>query len=267
MEIDDSQLNETNSNRVEKCEDKKDISASGEKGSNSSNLSGTSDSNLNLKEGSGNKGFQDRRRLRRNVNDGKNSYNKDWMDIERKNLQAYEYLCHVEEAKEWIERCIEEKIDSKQFEEQLRRGIVLAKLARIIQPGVVKKIFDAEKLQFRHSDNINYLFTVMKNINFPENFVFELTDLYDKKNIPKVIYCLHALSHYLEVTGFLHPAVKDLVGQLEFSEEQLNTVQENFEENGLQLPQFRNVEAAVQKEMVGKNQLTEEEKRELYYKK
>ncbi|OUM62177.1 hypothetical protein PIROE2DRAFT_11627, partial [Piromyces sp. E2] len=78
-------------------------------------------------------------------------------------------------------------------------------------------------------------------------------------------------SHFLEVTGFLHPAVKDLVGKLEFSEEQLNTVQENFEENGLQLPQFRNIEAAVQKEMVEMNiieepQLSEEEKRELYYK-
>lgn len=25
-------------------------------------------------------------------------------------------------------------------------------------------------------------------------FIFELTDLYDKKNIPKVIYCIHALA-------------------------------------------------------------------------
>jgi len=108
----------------------------------------------------------------------------------------------------------------------------------------------------------------MRNIKFPENFIFELTDLYDKKNIPKVIYCLHALSHFLEVTGFLHPAVKDLVGKLEFSEEQLNIVQENFEENGLQLPQFKNVEAAVQKEMNESHVpvLTEEQKRELYYK-
>ncbi|ORX51088.1 hypothetical protein BCR36DRAFT_351608 [Piromyces finnis] len=276
MDIDDStQLNETvdSDNLLNQVEEKNDISASGEKGSNNSDLSSTSERSINSpsKDGNGNKLFQDRRRLRKIAKEGEHEYNKDWMDIERKNLQAYEYLCHVEEAKEWIERCIEEKIDSKEFEEQLRRGIVLAKLAKIIQPGSVKKIFDAEKLQFRHSDNINYLFTVMKNINFPENFVFELTDLYDKKNIPKVIYCLHALSHFLEVTGFLHPAVKDLVGKLEFSEEQLNTVQENFEENGLQLPQFKNVEAAVHKEMVEMHrveepELTEEEKRELYYK-
>jgi len=252
---------------------KNDISASGKRGSNSSNLSGKSDNYVSPSavanvSGENNKLFQDRRRLRKHTEDGGDGgYNKEWMDIERKNIQAYEYLCHVEEARDWIERCIEEEIDSKTFEEQLRRGILLAKLANIIQPGSVKKIFDAEKLQYRHSDNINYLFTVMRNIKFPENFIFELTDLYDKKNIPKVIYCLHALSHFLEVTGFLHPAVKDLVGKLEFSEEQLNTVQEGFEESGLQLPQFKNVVAAVNKEMSnGPPVLTEEQKRELYYK-
>jgi len=266
MEVDNTQSN--GSSVKNSCSSldggsKHDISATGNRGSNSSNLSGTSEKSGTSPAKEGNKLFQDRRRLRKNNNEtGEGGYNKEWMDIERKNIQAYEYLCHVEEAKEWIERCIGEPIDSKEFEEQLRRGIVLAKLADIIQPGVVKKIFDAEKLQYRHSDNINCLFTVMKNINFPDNFVFELTDVYDKKNIPKVIYCLHALSHFLEVTGFLHPAVKDLVGKLEFSEEQLNTVQENFEENGIQLPQFSNVEAAVQKEM----KLTEEEKRELYFK-
>jgi len=268
MEVDNTSVQNSNTS-LDKCEAKNDISASGKRGSNNSNLSSNSEQSLNSpNKGEGNsKIFSDRRRLRKQNNEnGEGGYNKEWMDIERKNIQAYEYLCHVEEAKEWMERCIEEKIDSKEFEEQLRRGIILAKLAKIIQPGVVKKIFDAEKLQYRHSDNINYLFTVMKNINFPENFIFELTDLYDKKNIPKVIYCLHALSHFLEVTGFLHPAVKDLVGKLEFSEEQLNTVQENFEENGLQLPQFKNVEAAVQKEMGQKVELTEEEKRELYYK-
>ncbi|ORX84099.1 hypothetical protein BCR32DRAFT_218164 [Anaeromyces robustus] len=265
MDVDSStQLNESTKNSnasLNKCEN--DISASGKRGSNSSNLSSTSERSLTSKGDGSSKLFQDRRRLRKHEGGEGDGYNKEWMDIERKKIQAYEYLCHVEEAKEWIERCIDEKINSKEFEEQLRRGIVLAKLAKIIQPGVVKKIFDAEKLQYRHSDNINYLFTVMRNINFPEIFIFELTDLYDKKNIPKVIYCLHALSHFLQVTGFLHPAVKDLVGKLEFSEEQLNIVQENFEENGLQLPQFSNVEAALQKE-IG-NTLTEEEKRNIYY--
>jgi hypothetical protein len=28
-----------------------------------------------------------------------------------------------------------------------------------------------------------------------QGFIFELTDLYEKKNIPKVIYCIHALRY------------------------------------------------------------------------
>jgi hypothetical protein len=282
MEVEDSsQLNESivNQDQDQQCETQNDISASGKRGSDDSNLSNNNENELvspTTKGEVNNKLFQDRRRLRKNNNENATGgYNKEWMDIERKNIQAYEYLCHVEEARDWIERCIGEEIDSKSFEEQLRRGVILAKLAKIIKPEVVKKIFDAEKLQYRHSDNINYLFEAMKKINFPENFIFELTDLYDKKNIPKVIYCLHALSHYLEVTGFLHPAVKNFVGKLEFSEEELNNLQEDFKASGIILPQFRNVEAAVQKEISNsmanltsdseKKPLTEEEKRDLYY--
>lgn len=29
----------------------------------------------------------------------------------------------------------------------------------------------------------------------PQGFIFELTDLYEKKNFPKVIYCIHALRY------------------------------------------------------------------------
>lgn len=29
----------------------------------------------------------------------------------------------------------------------------------------------------------------------PQTFIFELTDLYDKKNMPKVIYCIHVLRY------------------------------------------------------------------------
>ena len=31
-----------------------------------------------------------------------------------------------------------------------------------------------------------------------KGFIFELTDLYEKKNIPKVIYCIHALRCWIK---------------------------------------------------------------------
>jgi len=47
-------------------------------------------------------------------------------------------------------------------------------------------------------------------------FRFETVDLYDAKNLPKVIYCLHALSHLMARRG-LTSKMHDLVGQLDFT--------------------------------------------------
>ncbi|KAJ3056588.1 hypothetical protein HK097_005751 [Rhizophlyctis rosea] len=188
------------------------------------------------------------------------------LDKERSLLQAYEYLCHIGEAKEWIEACIKEQIAPiEQLDEELRNGIVLARLARTFEPKAVKKIFeDRTKLQFRHSDNINYLFDAMRQVGLPEVFFFELTDLYDKKNIPKVIYCIHALSHLLAKKG-LAPAMKNLVGQLSFTDEQLDATQQELDESGVTLPSFSGVGDALKKELKEEPVLTEEQKRDLYF--
>ena len=67
-----------------------------------------------------------------------------WMDRQRHDLASYEYLCHVGEAQQWIEGCLEEEtgFGVTEMEEGLRDGVVLAKLARVFQGDkVVKKIW------------------------------------------------------------------------------------------------------------------------------
>ncbi len=137
-----------------------------------------------------------------------------WADTQRHLIQAYEYLCHVGEAQQWIEGCLGEELGFGvvDMEESLRNGVVLAKLVRVFQgEAVVRRIYEAPKLDFRHSDNINYFFNFVRHVGLPEvganflvllrrlcpeqSFIFELTDLYEKKNLPKVIYCIHALRY------------------------------------------------------------------------
>ncbi|KAF1796214.1 hypothetical protein FB192DRAFT_1425310 [Mucor lusitanicus] len=66
-------------------------------------------------------------------------HNSQWMDKQRNNLLAYEYLCHIGEAKEWIEDCLQDEIDPIiKLEESMRNGIVLAKLADWFAPGIVR---------------------------------------------------------------------------------------------------------------------------------
>ncbi|KAG0183108.1 hypothetical protein DFQ29_009806 [Apophysomyces sp. BC1021] len=172
-----------------------------------------------------------------------------WMDKQRNNLLAYEYLCHIGEAKEWIEDCLQEELDPIiHLEESVRDGVILAKLADWFAPGVVRKIFYDTRLQYRHSDNINYFFRALQIVRLPQIFWFELTDIYDKKNIPKVIYCIHALSHLLARRN-MAPTIKNLLGQLEFTNEELNATQRILDLSGVTMPNFKNVGFSLRKEM------------------
>jgi hypothetical protein len=95
-----------------------------------------------------------------------------WMDYERKKLLAYEYLCHIGEAKEWMEACIEEELpQASELEQNLRNGVILAKLTRFFEPILVKKIYDEISempLSWRHSENINYFFRGIRKVGLPQ---------------------------------------------------------------------------------------------------
>ncbi|KAJ1801635.1 iqgap- protein [Coemansia sp. RSA 2399] len=191
--------------------------------------------------------------------------NKNWCDVERQNLAAYEYLCHVSEAKEWIEACIKEPLPSiESLEDSLRDGVALAKLAQQFCPEAVGKIYEDKSVQsakeggapklltngvrrrfvFKYTDNINFFLSAIRQVRLPRLFHFELTDLYDRKNMPRVIYCLHALSHFLLRMG-IAPEMRDLVGHLEFSEDQLKQTQAELDNLGANMPSFQNIDSSI----------------------
>ncbi len=178
------------------------------------------------------------------------SSNSKWMDTQRHLLQAYEYLCHCGEAKEWMEHHVGEVLAASvvEMEESMRNGIFLAKLARVFEPSCVPKIFAHPKLQYKHTDNVNYFFRAVAQIGLPAFFHFELTDLYEKKNFPKVVYCVHALSHILARQGRARK-VGNLVGKLEFTDDQLQQTQRGLDAAGVSMPQFGALGSKLAKEM------------------
>ncbi|EEP76866.1 conserved hypothetical protein [Uncinocarpus reesii 1704] len=164
---------------------------------------------------------------------------RDWMDKQRQFLQAYEYLCHIGEAKEWIEDVIHKPIPPiVQLEEALRDGITLAEVVQALYPNRILRIFRHPKLQFRHSDNIALFFQFLNEVELPEVFRFELIDLYEKKNIPKVIHCIHALSWLLFKKGIVDFRIGNLVGQLEFERHELEQTQRGLDKAGVPMPSF-----------------------------
>jgi Ras GTPase-activating-like protein IQGAP2/3 len=202
-------------------------------------------------------GLHGRRRLQRSdkTQDGRvssalaknNGYGwegRNWMDKKRQFLQAYEYLCHIGEAKEWIEDILQRPIPPiVQLEETLRDGVTLAEIVDSLCPERRIRIFRHPKLQFRHSDNIAAFFRFLAELELPDLFRFELIDLYEKKNIPKVIYCIHALSWLLYRKGIVDFTIGNLVGQLEFEHHELEAVQKGLDMAGVSMPSFGNMGA------------------------
>ena len=104
------------------------------------------------------------------------------IDDQRHQNIAYQYLCHLEEAKTWMEACIEESLpEAGDFETELQNGVYLAKLAHFFAPNVVplKRIFDLDLkryktngLHFRHTDNINYFLKALESVKLPSVSMF-----------------------------------------------------------------------------------------------
>ncbi|NWX48947.1 IQGA2 protein, partial [Steatornis caripensis] len=182
----------------------------------------------------------------------------DEMDEQRRQNVAYQYLCHLEEAKRWMEACLSEELPPPtELEETLRNGVVLAKLGHCFAPAVVplKKIYDRDQtryeaagLHFRHTDNINYWRDAMSHVGLPPIFYPETTDVYDKKNMPRVVYCIHALSLYLFKLG-LAPQIQDLYGKVDFTEEEIHNMKRELEKYGLQLPAFSKIGGILANEL------------------
>ncbi|GAW21222.1 hypothetical protein ANO14919_107400 [Xylariales sp. No.14919] len=169
---------------------------------------------------------------------------RNWMDKQRQFIQAYEYLCHIGEAKEWIEDIIHSQIPPiVELEEALRNGVTLAEIVKALNPEQKNRIFRDKRLQARHWDNVATFFRYLDEVEMPDLFRFELIDLYEKKNIPKVIYCIHALSWLLFRKGIVDFRIGNLVGQLEFEHHELEATQKGLDKLGVNMPSFGNMGA------------------------
>ncbi|CAN3368016.1 ras GTPase-activating-like protein Iqg1p [Diutina catenulata] len=156
---------------------------------------------------------------------------------------GYEYLCRIQALKNWLETVLQETIPQSAAEliPYLRNGIHLAKLANVVLPSKRAVFANDSKLQFRHTENINRFFQLLDYMNVPDLFRFELTDLYDAKNVPKVWFCLHALTYMLNRMNPGYPKADNLVGTLEFSDSDVRAA--NRALVGAGLPNFASADS------------------------
>jgi Ras GTPase-activating-like protein IQGAP2/3 len=155
---------------------------------------------------------------------------------------GYEYLCRIQAIKNWLQIVLDEPIQQSAEEliDYIRNGIYLAKLANVILPSKKLVFLNDSKLQFRHTENINRFFQLLDYLNVPDLFRFESTDLYDAKNVPKVWFCLHAITYMVKKMDNQVPSLENLVDTLQFSEEEIRKANRSLVGTGL--PQFESAD-------------------------
>ena len=141
---------------------------------------------------------------------------KTWLDNDRDNIKLATFVCRMLEIKQWIENLLNISIglnDSNidQFPDYLTNGVLIAKIAQHFDHSI-NKIYNPDEYkminkQFKYTENIMKFLVFTRSVKLPSLFIFETNDLYEKKDIPKVIACLHALSCLMSMLGKADPVV------------------------------------------------------------
>jgi Ras GTPase-activating-like protein IQGAP2/3 len=146
---------------------------------------------------------------------------KSWLDYDRDNIKLASFVCRMIEIKRWIEKILNISIGLDdthidQFPDYLTNGIILVQLAKYFDPNntteKIQGVKENESIQykmtsknFKFTENILTFLNFVNRVKLPYVFIFETNDLYEKKDIPKVIACLHALSCLMKSLGKCPP--------------------------------------------------------------
>lgn len=129
-----------------------------------------------------------------------------------------------QEVLEWISAVLGEKLPPGAYEDVLKDGVVLCKLANKLTPGSVKKIQE-RGTNFQLMENVQRFQAAIKKYGVPEEEIFQTADLFERRNIPQVTLCLYSLGRitqkHPEFTGpTLGPKMAEK-NERSFTEEQL----------------------------------------------
>ncbi|KAJ6241559.1 muscle-specific protein [Anaeramoeba flamelloides] len=146
------------------------------------------------------------------------------LDRELRNKRNNKFDPRLEnEAISWIENVTGARISGGVG--SLKSGVVLCQLVNRIRPNSVRRI-NHGRMPFTQMENVNGFLMAAKSLGVSESDLFMTVDLYEEKNLPQVVQCLHALgSASRKVRGFSGPyigAKTSTSKNIQFSQQQLN---------------------------------------------
>jgi len=98
-------------------------------------------------------------------------------------------------AKAWLEELLGEKFEEENFQEALKSGVRLCNALNKVYPQSVAKVATTGPV-FVQRENIGNYVKACARLGFNKSNLFETTDLYDGKNLTKVVENVYELAHF-----------------------------------------------------------------------
>jgi hypothetical protein len=98
-------------------------------------------------------------------------------------------------ARSWLEELLGEKFEEESFQEALKTGVRLCNALNKVYPQSVPKIATTGPV-FVHRENIGNYVKACARLGFNKSNLFETADLYDGKNLTKVVENVYELAHF-----------------------------------------------------------------------
>ncbi|KAJ1723071.1 Protein kinase of the Mitotic Exit Network [Coemansia erecta] len=104
-------------------------------------------------------------------------------------LKAEQQTRNYDIAAQFIEAVLGIQLDALTLKDSLRDGVVLCKLINALRPGAIKRI-NTRSLPFTQMENIGNFLAAAKKLGLKSTDLFQTVDLYEGKNMPRVIMTL-----------------------------------------------------------------------------
>jgi len=117
------------------------------------------------------------------------------------------------EVRKWFKDVLKEDLVAgmREMEKQLRDGVLLVKLAQVVQQSSPKIKEKAKKMTlkvntmavpFKQMENIQLFINFCKNYGVPKGALFQTVDLFEGRNMAQVLSCIQMLGSECQRNGF-----------------------------------------------------------------
>jgi len=101
----------------------------------------------------------------------------------------------ADKAKKWLEDVLKETFAEENLQEALKNGIRLCNALNLVYPASIPKI-NTKDTVYMQRENLDKYVKACARLGFNKSLLFDVPDLYDGKNMTKVVENIYELAHF-----------------------------------------------------------------------